>query len=79
MPPPTHTHTERYIPYYISIRARNAAGYGSAGTAVAFTEEGSKALEWESPRILNVTTDISHISLYLCLLEILIIMVVVNA
>ena len=38
----THIYIERYIPYYISIRASNTAGYGEAESKTAFTEEGSK-------------------------------------
>jgi len=38
----THICIERYIPYYISIRASNTAGYGETENKTAFTEEGSK-------------------------------------
>jgi len=37
----TITDLQRYIPYYISIRASNTAGYGETENKTAFTEEGT--------------------------------------
>ena len=35
---------DKYIPYNVSVRARNSAGYGLATRNVTFTEEGSKLM-----------------------------------
>ena len=37
--------TDSYIPYYVTVRAKNAAGYGPAAMGVNFTEEGSKQIQ----------------------------------